>query len=81
VEKILGSTANLNDLAVDIYHEYKQEMGYSSREIDKKRAALENVLVPLTSKWNEDMLTAAGFSEVDCFWRWMNFAGYLAIKR
>jgi tRNA (cmo5U34)-methyltransferase len=81
VEKILGSTANLNDLAVDIYHDYKEEMGYSRYEIEKKRAALENALVPLTSRWNEELLISAGFTEVDCFWRWMNFAGYIAIKR
>lgn len=81
VEKILGATSNLNDVVVDIYHEYKQEMGYSIYEIEKKRAALENALVPLTGKWNEELLVSAGFAEVDCFWRWMNFAGYVAIKR
>jgi tRNA (cmo5U34)-methyltransferase len=34
----------------------------------------------VTAKWNEQLLDAAGFREIDGFWRWMNFAGWLAIK-
>lgn len=41
---------------------------------------LKGVLVPLTAKWNEMMLHEAGFRYVDSFWRWMNFAGWIAIK-
>ena len=44
------------------------------------RASLEGVLVPVTAEWNEAMLHAAGFRQVECFWRWMNFAGWLAIR-
>jgi DUF1680 family protein len=32
------------------------------------------------TKWNEDMLKTAGFRKVDCFWRYLNFAGWIAIK-
>jgi 4-aminobutyrate aminotransferase/(S)-3-amino-2-methylpropionate transaminase len=38
------------------------------------------VLVPLTARWNEEALLSAGFREVDSFWRWMNFAGWVAVK-
>ena len=42
--------------------------------------ALEGVLVPQTAAQNEALLDEAGFSQVDCFWRWMNFAGWIAIR-
>ena len=64
----------------NIYRMKKSNSGYSIDEIDRKSASLEGVLVPVTAKWNEDMLREAGFKSVDCFWRWMNFAGWIAIK-
>lgn len=54
--------------------------GYTQEEIRRKRLALEGVLVPVTAKWNEELLHNAGFRQVDCFWRWMNFAGWIALK-
>ena len=66
--------------APHIYRMKKSNSGYSIDEIDRKSASLEGVLVPVTAKWNEDMLREAGFKSVDCFWRWMNFAGWIAIK-
>jgi tRNA (cmo5U34)-methyltransferase len=80
VEKILGATADLDALMVDRYHQMKRESGYSQEEIDRKRYALEGVLVPMTARWNEELLTQAGFAQVDCFWRWMNFAAWVAVK-
>jgi tRNA (cmo5U34)-methyltransferase len=32
------------------------------------------------SLWNEDLLHQEGFASVDCFWRHLNFAGWVAIK-
>ena len=58
----------------------KRENGYTEEEIQRKRLSLEGALVPLTARMNEDMLRGAGFHEVDCFWRWMNFAGWIAVK-
>ncbi len=80
VEKILGATADLDALMVDRYHQMKRESGYSQEEIDRKRYALEGVLVPMTARWNEELLAQAGFAQIDCFWRWMNFAAWVAVK-
>lgn len=80
VEKVLGASVELNGLMVARYHALKNANGYSWPEIEKKRLALQNVLLPLSSRQNEALLRAAGFAEVDCFWRWLNFAGYIAIK-
>lgn len=80
VEKVLGASAALDEALVDEYLALKARNGYSQEEIDRKRAALEGVLVPVTAKWNEELLAQAGFRQVDCFWRWSNFAGWIAVK-
>lgn len=80
VEKVLGSTADLDGVMVDTYYALKAQNGYSQEQIERKRLSLEGVFVPVTAKWNEELLYSAGFAEVDCFWRWMNFAGWIAIK-
>ncbi len=80
VEKVLGPTDHLNDKLVETYYDFKRRSGYTEEEIYRKRLALEGVLVPLTAKWNEDMLAKTGFRHIDCFWRRYNFAGWVAVK-
>lgn len=80
VEKVLGASAGLTELMVDLYHDLKAENGYTREEVERKRMSLEGILVPVTARWNEELLRTAGFREVDCFWRWMNFAGWIARK-
>ncbi|MBN1517462.1 methyltransferase domain-containing protein [Candidatus Sumerlaeota bacterium] len=80
VEKVLGATHQIDRLMVDLYLRMKGEHGYSNEAVARKRASLEGVLVPVTAGWNEELLLQSGFRCVDCFWRWMNFAAWLAIK-
>lgn len=80
VEKVLGQSAAIDELMKRLYYDLKGANGYSPEQIERKRLSLEGVLVPVTAKWNEDLLRSAGFRQVDCFWRWQNFAGWLAIK-
>lgn len=79
MEKVLGSTADLDGAMVNTYYALKAANGYSQEQIERRRLSLEGVLVPVTAKWNEE-LHLSGFAEVDCFWRWMNFAGWIAVK-
>lgn len=80
VEKVLGSANEIDEVMVDRYYALKHQNGYSEEDITRKRLSLEGVLVPLTADWNEDMLRKSGFRQIDCFWRWMNFAGWIALK-
>ena len=80
IEKVRGESDGLNDLFIEQYHSYKQSQGYSKLEIAKKREALEKVLIPLKPGRNRDLLTEAGFRQVDIFFKWFNFSGFLAIK-
>lgn len=81
VEKVLGSSAPVDAILTDLYEGLKRRNGYTQQDIDRKRLSLEGVLVPLTAGWNEDLLRRAGFSDVECFWRSLNFAGWVAVKR
>lgn len=80
VEKVLGSTDLINKSMISNYYDMKKNNGYSDEQIERKRLSLEGVLVPVTSDMNISLLKSAGFRQVDTFWRWMNFTGYIAIK-
>lgn len=80
VEKVLGSDAEADDALVSLYHDMKERNGYTREEIDRKAASLEGVLVPVTARWNEELLRAAGFRTVECVWRCLSFAAWLAVR-
>ena len=80
VEKVLGETADIDEFFVDTYLDLKKDHGYDQEEIDRKKMSLEGVLVPVTASWNVELLKQAGFREIDCFWRWGNFAGWIGLK-
>jgi len=80
VVKILGSTSYNDRLLVETYYGRKGENGYTAEQITAKRRSLEGVLVPVTAKWNEELLESAGFRNVECYWRHLNFAAWLGVK-
>ncbi len=80
VEKVLGNDAFLNRLWIKLYYDMKRRNGYTETEIAQKREALENVLIPYRPEENMKILRRAGFDEVDMFFKWYNFAGFLALK-
>lgn len=81
VEKVLGEGPRIDRVLVEEYHEHKTTQGYTREDVIRKSAALEGVLVPVTTEMNERFFRLAGFNEVDCIWRWLNFAAWVAIKR
>jgi tRNA (cmo5U34)-methyltransferase len=80
VEKLLGADADLNQLMVQLYHQNKMRNGYTREDVDRKALSLEGVLVPVTADWNIELMRQSGFSRIDCFWRWMNFGAWIAVK-
>ncbi len=79
-EKVLAA-GTLGRRFIDIHHEFKREQGYSELEISRKREALENILVPFTVTENIEILRQAGFTEVEIFSKWFNFASFVAVKK
>ena len=80
IEKVLGNGADIDDKLVETYYEMKAKNNYTYEQIQNKKKSLEGVLVPVTSKWNEDLLKKTGFKDVECFWRCLNFSGWVAVK-
>jgi tRNA (cmo5U34)-methyltransferase len=71
----------LNRIYIEHYLEFKKsQSGYTDAENQRKREALENVLVPYRLDENYLLLNRVGFSRIDTFFRWFNFACMIAIK-
>ena len=79
-EKIIAESSGLRDVFIECYHSYKKRAHYSELEIARKREALENVLIPFTTAENVSLLRRAGFTSVEPFFQWYNFAAYVAVK-
>ncbi len=79
-EKILVDDPRLDALYIDMYHEFKQDMGYSELEISRKRAALEKVLLPESLGAHRARLARAGFAPVEPWFQCFNFASLVAFK-
>ncbi len=79
-EKIIYEDKKLHKQMIDIYHEFKKNMGYSEYEISKKREALENVLIPYSDEENISLAKSVGFKSVNIIFKWANFACFIAKK-
>ncbi len=80
-EKVLTNSTHMNRFFIDFYYEFKRRNGYSHKEIQNKREALENVLIPYRIDENIEMFRRNGFEIVDLFFLWYNFAGFLCVKK
>jgi tRNA (cmo5U34)-methyltransferase len=80
IEKLTSEETLFNRLFIGHYYDFKRRSGYSETEISQKREALENVLIPYRMEENVELLRSAGFRSVECFFRWYNFCGLVAVK-
>ena len=79
-EKVVDENEHMEELLFDLHHEFKRRNNYSALEISRKRAALENVLVPETVTEHRARLTQAGFEHIAVWLRYFNFVSIIAIK-
>lgn len=80
IEKVIGSNARFNEIWIELYHQLKLRNGLSEKHVFEKARAIRGVLKPYTVKENIEMLEIAGFKDIDMFFKWNNFAGFIAIK-
>jgi tRNA (cmo5U34)-methyltransferase len=80
VEKVLSPDSLINRLFIKFYYDLKKRSGYDELEIRQKREALENVLIPYHYDENRQLLLSNGFNACECFFRWYNFCGIVAVK-
>ena len=79
-EKIHFEDAALNELFIDLHHRFKEANGYTQTEISRKRAAIDNVLVPETLRTHEQRILDAGFASFAVWFQCFNFASMVAVK-
>lgn len=79
-EKILFPEPAINALFIEMYHRFKEQMGYSKLEISQKRTALEKVLIPESIAVHTQRALDAGFTSVDVWFQCFNFASLVAFK-
>ena len=80
IEKVLGESAEFNRKFIKYYYDLKRRNNYDDMEISQKREALENVLIPYKLSENMQLLLEAGFHSPEIFFKWHNFAGFVALK-
>ncbi len=79
-EKVVDDDSHMEALLVDLHHEHKRRNDYSALEISRKRAALENVLIPESVATHRKRLSAAGFRHTAVWLRYFNFVSIVAIR-
>ena len=80
VEKVIGNNARFDEMFIELYHDFKLSNGLTEEEVFAKSRAIRGVMSPNTVQENIDMLQDVGFKDVDMFFKWCNFAGFVAIK-
>ena len=79
-EKVVDDDPWFEELFVDLHHEHKRRNNYSALEISRKRAALENVLIPELVTDHRERLARAGFRHAAVWLRYFNFVSIVAIR-
>jgi len=79
-EKVQSPIPQLQETMTRHYEAFKQHQGYAQREIERKKEALENVLIPLTEAQQVEMLQSCGFQAMDSLLKLHNFVSWVAIK-
>ena len=79
-EKVRSESSEFQETITTQYESFKQDRGYSRLEIEKKKEALENVLVPLTENDYRRQLNKFGVDSVDSIAKWNNFVTLVGMK-
>jgi len=78
-EKVLASSARLQDALVPPYYDFKREC-FSSDEILDKERALRGVMTCWSEDEIKDALASIGFREIQLFWSNFPFKAFVAVK-
>ncbi|HPS58009.1 MAG TPA: carboxy-S-adenosyl-L-methionine synthase CmoA [Spirochaetota bacterium] len=79
-EKTVNSDPQFSELQQEFYYRFKEENGYSLFEINRKREALENVLVPETVETHMERMRGAGFTAIEIYNKWFHFTSFVCRK-
>lgn len=79
-EKILASTARLQDAMTFPYYDFKIEQGFKPKEILDKERSLRGQMTLWSRRELENELVLAGFREIEAIWERFPFVALVALK-
>ncbi|MFZ7171395.1 carboxy-S-adenosyl-L-methionine synthase CmoA [Avibacterium volantium] len=79
-EKFRFNDETIDELLIDLHHEFKRANGYSELEVSQKRTALENVMRTDDIETHKARLKSVGFSHIELWFQCFNFGSMVAIK-
>ncbi|HIK19306.1 MAG TPA: carboxy-S-adenosyl-L-methionine synthase CmoA [Leptolyngbyaceae cyanobacterium M33_DOE_097] len=79
-EKVKSPHPQFQETITQHYEAFKTHNGYARNEIERKKEALDNVLVPLTEAEQRQILIDCGFQQVDTLIKLHNFVSMVALK-
>ncbi len=79
-EKVRAPDARFQDIAVQLYSDFKYSNGFSFQEMGEKTRSLKGVMEPFSTQGNLDLMKRAGFVDMMTISKYICFEGFLAIK-
>ena len=79
-EKIRSECPQFQETITHHYEAFKAKNGYAQNEIERKKEALENVLIPLREAEQLKMLKESGFQYIESLIKLHNFVSFVALK-
>lgn len=80
MEKVRSYDARTQDMKNEIYAEWKRQNGFTEKQIFNKTKSIAGKLDPFSSRGNIQMLSRAGFKNIETVAKYINFEMFLAIK-
>jgi len=79
-EKVRGADARFQDILTGLYTDFKLRNDYTPNDIISKTKSLKGVMEPFSTQGNLDLMSRAGFVDINTILKYICFEGWLAIK-
>jgi tRNA (cmo5U34)-methyltransferase len=79
-EKIIFSNSKENNFQMSVHHQFKKINDYSKLEIEQKKLAIKDTLIPETFKQHHNRLQKNGFQRIYKWFQCANFISIIAFK-
>jgi tRNA (cmo5U34)-methyltransferase len=80
VEKVHGEHPCFGNMWTELYRDFRRRQGLTAEEILQRAQSNRGLLKPLSVAENRELLHQSGFGQIDIFFKWYNWAGFLAVK-
>jgi tRNA (cmo5U34)-methyltransferase len=79
-EKVAAEHSCFEEIWTELYWDFKRRQGFTPEQVIEKANSIRGVLKPLTTDENIELLKQTGYSRIEVFFKWYNWAGFLAVK-